>query len=518
MNNMHALFNLILKKQTPKKIMSYAIISATLIYLIAYTDPYVVLFILPFFVFGSGRKRPLTIVFARACVPVLVLFMISTIKFKITGVPLVSYDHNFIGENILLLAYNDWRVDICLLIITVAISYYFYGFSFSRSHFSNNEKMTISMLSLISVFCLWNIFTWDHDLFNLNAEQNAPSIRAFIKSTQLPDPRIDTLSDAEEAPVIGDATLRAPAWGSPDLYFILQESTFHPQLLSPNYEPKALYAKTSDKTGPLRVHTYGGGTWKSEFSLTVQMRPQEFGGDGMYVFYQLEGRVKRSIFTILKSLGYRTMVFYPVPGNFLNADKFYKTIGVDEFYDPQTLGISSGWDWKIPDSAFYKAMEKKVAESKQPVVAFMLTINQHGPHEKGNALADYIARFNESDVAYSDFLNHLKRQTRKSGVVAFGDHQPDFTEGIVDTSVMHTTNYDLRCMNFECSKTPMTDRGDKKIDIVLLGTMSLESFGFALDGFSELQKTVFKKCEDDITLCDDISRRTFNSAFSSFFH
>ena len=147
MNNMHALFNLILKKQTPKKIMSYAIISATLIYLIAYTDPYVVLFILPFFVFGSGRKRPLTIVFARACVPVLVLFMISTIKFKITGVPLVSYDHNFIGENILLLAYNDWRVDICLLISIVAISYYFYGFSFSRSHFSNNEKMTISMLS-----------------------------------------------------------------------------------------------------------------------------------------------------------------------------------------------------------------------------------------------------------------------------------------------------------------------------------------------------------------------------------
>ena len=518
MSDIRSLVDTLIREQSFKNILSYGIITTSGIYLIAYADPYIALFILPFFIIGSGRQRPLNVVLARAAVPALVFITISALKFNITGVPLVTYDHHFIGDNILLLAYNDWRVVLCLLTSIFATGYYFYGFSCSRTRFSYNEKTAISGLGLISIFCIWNILTWDQEIFNFNAEQNAPSIRGFIKSAQLPDPKMDTLLEAKEAPVIGEAALRAPVSGRPDLYFILQESTFHPRLLSPNYEPKALFSKTSDSTGPLHVHTYGGGTWKSEFSLAVQMRPQEFGGDGMYVFYQLEGRVRRSIFTILKSLGYRTMVFYPVPGNFINANKFYRSIGVDEFFDPQTLGISAGWDWKIPDSAFYKAMEKKVGESNQPVVAFMLTINQHGPHEKGNALRDYIARFNESDVAYSDFLNHLKRQTRKSGVVAFGDHQPDFTEGIVDTAVMHTTNYDLRCINFECSKSPMTDRGGKQIDIVLLGTLSLESFGFALDGFSELQKTVFKKCEDNITLCDDISRRTINSAFSSFFH
>jgi hypothetical protein len=89
-------------------------------------------------------------------------------------------------------------VVLCLLTSIFATGYYFYGFSCSRTRFSYNEKIAISGLGLISIFCIWNILTWDQEIFNFNAEQNAPSIRGFIKSAQLPDPKMDTLLEAKE--------------------------------------------------------------------------------------------------------------------------------------------------------------------------------------------------------------------------------------------------------------------------------------------------------------------------------
>ena len=222
---------------------------------------------------------------------------------------------------------------------------------------------------------------------------------------------------------------------------------------------------------------------------------------------------------MLKALGYRTMVFYPVPGNFLNAHDFYDSIGVDEFYDPEALGIGKGWDWKIPDSAFYQAMMKKVADSDRPVVALMLTINQHGPHDNQDPISDYVTRFEASDAAYGAFLETLSRRGRKAGVVAFGDHTPEFMARFQnDHARWYFTAYDMRCVNFECTHTPLTDRGARPIDSVLLGSMALEAFGFKLDTFSDLQRTVFSGCEDDITRCDETARLTYNTAFANYFN
>ena len=506
-------------RPTLKMALCYAVIFAAIIYGISYQDAYILLIITPFFALGCGcDKHPLTVL-ARATIPALALNSTSALKFKITGVPLVTYDHYFIRENILLLAYNDWRVALCLILGLISLIVYFRGFFLNRSRMTRLEIVSLVALVIAAAICLWNILDWDKDVFDFNAEQNTPSIRAFLKSSQLPKPQIDVLKDIDPPlHTTAQTFLMPPAGGKPDLYFILQESTFHPSLLRSGYEPKFLYAKNSDQTAPLHVHTFGGGTWKSEFSLTVQMRPQEFGGDGMYVFHQLEGRIKRSIFTVLKELGYRTMVFYPVPGNFLNAHNFYKSIGVDEFYDPADLEISKGWDWKLPDSVFYAAMAKKVATSKQPVVAFMLTINQHGPHQSDDPMTDYINRFDASDLAFGDFITSLKKQKRKSGVVAFGDHQPEYTSDLIqEHKDWYQTHYDIRCINFECDKKSVMDHKDKKLDIVLLSTMAFETFGFTLDTFSSLQKSMFRTCETDITHCNDMTRRTFNTAFSQYF-
>ncbi|MBL8630422.1 MAG: sulfatase-like hydrolase/transferase, partial [Rhodospirillaceae bacterium] len=344
--------------------------------------------------------------------------------------------------------------------------------------------------------------------------------RAFIRSAQIPKPQLHTLAQVQSN-AVGYAGLKAPANGLPDIFFILQESTPHPSIIGSDKQPKTLYGPVTDAshlTGKLHVHTFAGGTWRSEFAMTTQMRPQEFGNDGLYVFHQLEGRINRSVFTMLKTLGYRTMVIYSVPGNFINARGFYTSIGVDEFYDPMTLGLSGTWDWKTPDSVYYNAMLEKIKDSKQPVAVMLLTISQHGPHEYTDPVNDFMTRFARADQDYADLLAALKKRGKPAGVVAFGDHQPEFmTRFTEDRKLWYYTTYDMRCVNFACAQTPAGKHTDKSLDIVLLPSLALEEFGFGLDDFSALQRVTFKGCEENIETCDEQARLAFNGAFQQFF-
>lgn len=82
MSDIRSLVDTLIREQSFKNILSYVIITTSAIYLIAYADPYIALFILPFFIIGSGRQRPLNVVLARAAVPALVFITISALKFN----------------------------------------------------------------------------------------------------------------------------------------------------------------------------------------------------------------------------------------------------------------------------------------------------------------------------------------------------------------------------------------------------------------------------------------------------
>ena len=495
--------------------LALAVVAVAALYTVAFLDPYIALFMTPFFALGCARGKHPLILLALSLIPALLLLAVSVVKVTLTGVPLVSYDQYFLRQNVLMLAYNDWRVAIALVAVTAGTLLYVKHLLSGKGSFSRFERWSLAALALACSGALIGAQRWDQNLFDWEKELGTPSLRTLVMSAQIPKPQLRLLAEAEAAPIPDSTPLGAPAGPLPDIFFILQESTFPPALLRPGYEPRALFAKSGPYTGPLHVHTFAGATWKTEFSVTTQMRPQEFGGDGLYVFHQLEGRIKRSVFTQLKALGYRTMVFYPVPGNFINAKSFYTSIGVDEFYDPESLGISKGWEWNISDATLYNVMLKKISTSQTPVVAMMLTINQHGPHDNQDPLADYMARFEASDKAYGAFLDALARRGRKAGVVTFGDHQPEFTARYLDDHYAWSfTAYDIRCVNFECA--PAGQRGARPLDVVMLTPLALEEFGFRLDGLSALQRKLFQACDDDITRCDESVRRQFNSAFSRF--
>lgn len=499
-------------------VLSLAVIGLTATYAIIQLDPYIILGIAPFFLLGCAKgKRPLGLV-AIASLPSLFLIFLSIVKVQLTGLPLSILDRFLVDSNIFVLAYNDFRVAIATVVIVCGIVYYLWALLSGRGPFTRFEKVGAGLLVTFWAFFAVKVATSDLD-FLLTDENNEPTVRTFVKSLIVPGAHL-ALADEDESEVrLSLRQLGAPEGGKPDLYFVLQESTFDPRMVEPEYEPHTLFSRHLPLSGPLRVHTFGGGTWLTEFSLVTQMRPQEFGDGGWYVFHQLPGRIKRSLFTQLKELGYRTIVIYPVPGFFLNARQFYKSIGVDDFEDPASLKIGNGWNWKIPDSKFYEAALKKADETpSQPVAVFLLTINQHGPHDQERPFADYLSRFEQSDKAYDDFLKTLKARNKRAGVVAFGDHQPEFTKDLFpEQEPRQLTHYEIRCVNFKCVGEPGRRSGNQQLDITRLAPTALEHFGFEMDDLSFYGKYLFKQCAADITRCADGLRLKFNRAFASTF-
>ncbi len=315
--------------------LSFTFVAAAAIYCYVLDDTYAAILALPFFALGSGRGKHPLVLTALALLPAGLLLAVSFGKSVATGIPLVAYDHLFLRGNVVMLAYNDWRVASGVVLVVLGAFFYGRAMLSGRGAFSLFEKGALVALVVISGDCVHamraeaQIAIWE-PAFQL------PTLKTLVKSAAAPSPQLQLVASAQAAlPPSSQHALAAPA-EKPDIFFILQESTFLPAVLRPGHKSQRLFGDGSAQRGPLKVHTYGGGTWRTEFSLTTQMRPQEFGGDGLYVFHQLEGRVHRSIFTELKKLGYRTVVFYPVPGFFINAAPFYASIGVDEFYDPVT--------------------------------------------------------------------------------------------------------------------------------------------------------------------------------------
>ena len=493
-------------------------VAAGVIYAIAFLDPYIGLFMAPFFALGCARGKHPLILLALSVVPALVLVAVSLAKFAVLDMPLFAYDHYFLRGNLVLLAYNDWRVATALAITTAGTVYYIVHLFKGRGLFSRFEKGSLGALSAVSLGCIVDVQSWSQNSTIWTPDFAKPSLRTLVYSSQIPGAQLLLPATMPPVPTLANLNIGAPAGPLPDLFFVLQESTFPPELFRESYEPHSLFSKTAPHTGPLHVHTFAGGTWRTEFSILTQMRPQEFGSDGLYVFHQLEGRIKRSIFTELKALGYRTMVFYPVPGSFINARNFYLSIGADEFNDPDTLGYSKGLDWKIPDSTIYETMLKKIGETNQPIAVMMLTINQHTPYDIKDPFTDYVTRYSDSDDAYGAFLEALTKRGRPAGVVTFGDHQPEFmTRFWDDHAKWYTTAYDIRCINFECAGPATTGQANKALDVTLLSPFALQKFGFKLDDFAALQQEMFKNCDDDVMRCGEATRLTYNAAFSRFF-
>jgi phosphoglycerol transferase MdoB-like AlkP superfamily enzyme len=350
-------------------------------------------------------------------------------------------------------------------------------------------------------------------------------------------------------PAASDDTTAARAWQStatdlpakidpsrfPDIVQVLEESTFDPAPFTHCTVPQCQLDmfKPDGRTrgsGVLRVHTFGGGTWVSEFAALTGMPQDIFGPGGMYAPYVLAPHVRDSLPRLLKRLGYLTVAVYPTHGEFLNGRDAYKAYGVDQFYGAGELGLD---DWDETDAQMFDAARRVYAKLKkpgQPVFLMILTINQHGPHDDPmstlpkpfqNLLqglpADtalnfdtYLQRLHDSDVAMKSLEHAFLDRPQPTVLLHFGDHQPSFNDlmrslprKLPPALVPYQDYLTYYMIKSNVPGAPLPSY--PMLDIAHLPDMLLQTAGLPLDGYFSALTSLRLRCNGLYADCADKS-------------
>ncbi|MGH8154910.1 MAG: sulfatase-like hydrolase/transferase, partial [Rhodanobacteraceae bacterium] len=300
----------------------------------------------------------------------------------------------------------------------------------------------------------------------------------------------------------------------PDIIAVLEESTFDPRMLtactSKVCDARMFHADADTIAhGWLNVHTWGGGTWTSEFSFLAGLPSTLFGPAGLYAPFNLSPRIRYTLPRLLDTDGYRTVGIYPTDGDFMNGRDAYADYGFDAFYGGRQLKLG----WGVTDAQVFAAFERVFATEKakangKPLFVFMLTLHQHGPHMTplkelpvpydrplftgelapdnpplddwlNLNLTNYLQRLSMSDAAMTRLEAFLRRDGRPVLLLHFGDHQPSFDGAInalaktVPPQVadpQYTTYYMLKGFNL-----PHQREHYPVLDIAYLGSLLLDA-------------------------------------------
>lgn len=339
-------------------------------------------------------------------------------------------------------------------------------------------------------------------------------------------PAMSSDADAEQA--WGTTAEGAPSVTHapyPDIVQVLEESTFDPSFYTACSVPQCRVAMFQPDVrtrahGVLRVHTFGGGTWVSEFAALTGMPQDIFGPGGMYAPYVLAPKVHDALALQLRRLGYQTIGIYPTEASFINGSNAYQAYGFDHLYGASELGLQ---EWEESDAQMFAAAKRiydKVRKPGQPVFIMILTLNQHGPHDSdpmaelrkpfrnllrglspGAALNfdTYLSRLHDSDVAMRGLEHDFLDRPQPTVLLHFGDHQPSFDGEIRNLQRRlppalqpfhdYLTYYMLKS-NF--AGAPIPDY--PMLDIAFLPSMVLQAAGVPTDPYFSAATALRSRC------------------------
>ena len=344
------------------------------------------------------------------------------------------------------------------------------------------------------------------------------------------DVQLPPMADDDVAEQQWGATAHTAFWPArkpyPDIVQVLEESTFDPSSFAvcTAKQCRARMFEVDGSTrghGVLRVHTFGGGTWVSEFAALTGMPHDIFGAGGMYAPYVLAPHVHDALAQQLRRLGYTTIAVYPTAGSFINGRNAYNAYGFDHLYDASELHLD---EWEETDAQMFAAAKRAydmVKKPGQPVFVMILTLNQHGPHDedpraklpapynrgvlhglnKAAALNfdTYLSRLQASDAAMRVLEHTFLDRAQPTVLLHFGDHQPSFGGLIRD--MPRTLPADLRAYrdyltyymlksNFAGPALPTYPM----LDIAFLPTLVLQAANLPTDPYFAASTALRDRC------------------------
>jgi len=338
------------------------------------------------------------------------------------------------------------------------------------------------------------------------------------------------LSDIAREPLPLMAAVPARSLDYPDIIVIQHESIFDPRIFGLPVEPivESFLSPQNGLHGSLNVDIFGGGSWQSEFSLLTGLSSASFGSSAYFLFKRGAGRFHSSLPMTLSSLGYRTMLASSCRRSFLNYDRFYRSIGInerlftDDFQPPFDV---NRFEATNSDALFLGAALdahiKGISDDASPRFLYALTNFNHGPHNRNlvtperfegerafaaaslpdGCYAEYYARLAETAATWSKLKSELASRfpKRPTLIVHYGDHQPVMTRRIErklklepDARRQFRTFYAIETLN-DCSDRIPCGRG-ADLDIAFLGTVALQHAGLPLDEIFATRASLLEQC------------------------
>ncbi len=332
----------------------------------------------------------------------------------------------------------------------------------------------------------------------------------------------------------------------PNIILIHQES-----IVPPSYFPALSYDRDIDpffrshdgRLLKLRVETFGGASWLTEFSVLTGLSSFSFGSMRTFVQVIMAGKVHDALPQVLEQCGYYNLLVYPMLRNFASNARFYDKVGIHKFLDAK--------DQKATQAAerdrFYYAnalaeMERHFARSEQPMFIYILTQAAHGTYDftympevevagggpgTDPAVHEYLRRVGMAAMDYDFLKAELARRFpgRRFLIVNYGDHQPDITRRLLGSAKFSGalsidrhpeaffTYYSVDAVGYRPPPQPALDY----VDVAFLGTILMEAAGLPLPESYRERKRLMWLCRGRYHDCPDrdevltFHRRLMNS-------
>ena len=351
-------------------------------------------------------------------------------------------------------------------------------------------------------------------------------------------------------PIAGRAEGEAKA----DIVLWLNESTFDPRgfkLPGAKLPPMPMFDtnKLTKAHGPMRVHTFGGKTWLSEFSVLTGLVPEDFGVLHNVVLSSVGPKTHSNLFRLLKANGYHTVVLMPTYKRFYGAGRAYEGMGVDEVLtlrDFHEYDALPGDEWDIAETdrmaeAAITLVKRQRSESPgQPIFVYLLSIREHAPYSGltrvdynldhagvpkflSTRLTDYVNRLRRLDTAVAMIDRYLFAPGAPPAIYAwFGDHQAYYEGDSPPYSYTlpkpdYVTQFQIRA-NFDvpaAPTAPILDIAYVPSLIADLGGVKRDAYFEGLSAMRRLCNGGYEDCADQ-PLLDSYKARVFGPELDQF--
>jgi phosphoglycerol transferase MdoB-like AlkP superfamily enzyme len=318
----------------------------------------------------------------------------------------------------------------------------------------------------------------------------------------------------------------------PHIILIHEESVVQPSLfkqLSYDHAVDPLFLSADSHLHQMRVETYGGASWLTEFSLLAGVSTHSFGGMRQFVQTFTQNKLKDTLPQALERCGYRNVVFYPMMRNFVSNDKFYTSIGLREIFDMKSQGAPSAQE---RDRFYLKnslaEMEQHLKTSRKPIFMFIQTMSAHWPYDYAFSpevdvpgggpgtdpeMHEYLRRVSMAKMDFDFLLGELYQRFpgERFLVVHYGDHHPMATRMLLgfnnDTeaedvalhpdSIGFVTYYAARGVNYRVPPLPQFET----LDVPYVGTVILDLAGLPLSDSHTERKRLMYLCKGRYNGC-----------------